>query len=470
MPALFPAACLASGTVLTNEAFTGRVSRRNDERGAELPAQATLLPSARSVCRLPTGTGPRTAPCSAVSPSAPGPGPAVGGALSSGRPAARGGGSRDPRAPAAPSRRRAGKEHLPGPAGRGPAAVRAPPPRAPGRACASAARGRRPSPAPGPRAPPRRAEAVPLAAGGGDRPRVPASPLPTPPATAATEAPHAQTSRAPAAPGGFRPRGCIRRRGPAVCFRQELGRPSFFRPQELRRALRKESSLVGCFLLPPGCSCVSLPPEPPAFLPSLRAGSRREGERAGRAPARGGRVPSGSPSVRCRRSVGGKWRLAEGAGSVAAAGEAGKTPRAAQPGPAPEPGDTSLSSQSGNPPRPDAAAAPAAARRLFAAVRPALLPFAPGLASGSGAWGGMPRGRASARRVEPLASALSPGSGAELTSRPLQRSGCGLCCGFWAWVSLCSPPHTHPDLTSLVPRPVVPPGIGLDLPTEPGPV
>lgn len=106
MPALFPAACLASGTVLTNEAFTGRVSRRNDERGAELPAQATLLPSARSVCRLPTGTGPRTAPCSAVSPSAPGPGPAVGGALSSGRPAARGGGSRDPRAPAAPSRRR----------------------------------------------------------------------------------------------------------------------------------------------------------------------------------------------------------------------------------------------------------------------------------------------------------------------------------------------------------------------------
>lgn len=101
-----------------------------------------------------------------------------------------------------------------------------------------------------------------------------------------------------------------------------------------------------------------LPPEPPAFLPSLRAGSRREGERGGRAPARGSRVPSGSPSVRCRRSVGGKWRLAEGAGSVAAAGEAGKTPHAAQPGPAPEPGDTSLSSQLGNPPRPDAAAAP----------------------------------------------------------------------------------------------------------------
>lgn len=186
------------------------------------------------------------------------------------------------------------------------------------------------------------------------------------------------------------------------------------------------------------------PPEPPAFLPSLRAGSRREGERGGRAPARGGRVPSGSQSVRCRRSVGGKWRLAEGAGSVAAAGEAGKTPHAAQPGPAPEPGDTSLSSQLGNPPRPDPAAAPCRSPPPLRGRLPGSPPFRARLASGSGAWVGMPCGRASVRGVEPLASALSPGNGAELTSRQLQLSGCGLCCDFWGWMSLCSPPpHTH---------------------------
>ncbi|KAI5936807.1 CTD small phosphatase-like protein 2 [Manis javanica] len=45
------------------------------------------------------------------------------------------------------------------------------------------------------------------------------------------------------------------------------------------------------------------------------------------------------------RSVGGKWRLAEGAGSVAAAGKAGKTPHIAQSGPSTESEDTSLSSQ-----------------------------------------------------------------------------------------------------------------------------
>lgn len=59
---------------------------------------------------------------------------------------------------------------------------------------------------------------------------------------------------------------------------------------------------------------------PPAFLPSHLAELWREGEEKVKAPARRGRFPSGSLSVRCSRSVGGKWRLAEGAGSVAAAG------------------------------------------------------------------------------------------------------------------------------------------------------
>lgn len=71
---------------------------------------------------------------------------------------------------------------------------------------------------------------------------------------------------------------------------------------------------------------------PPTFLPSHRAELRREGEEDAKAPARSGRFPSGSLSVRCSRSVGGKWRLAEGAGSVAAAGYAGKTPHLAQSG------------------------------------------------------------------------------------------------------------------------------------------
>lgn len=352
-------------------------------------------------------------------------------------------GSRDPRAPAAPSRRRAGKEHLPGPAGRGPAAARAPPPRAPGLRLRRRRQGAPPEPRPRASAPPRCAEAVPLAAGGKPSPR-PRLSAPYSPCDRRYGGP--ARSNIPRAGGARRISSSRLHPAPRPCRLCAPGarRPSFFRPQELRRASRKESCLVGRVFCPPGCSWVSLPPGPPAFLPSLRAGSRREGERAGRAPARGGRVPSGSPSVRCRRSVGGKWRLAEGAGSVAAAGEAGKTPRAAQPGPAPAPGDPSLSSQSGNPPGPDAAAA----RRLSAAVCPALLPFAPGLASGSGAWGGMPRGRAPARRVEPLAAALSPGSGAELTSRPLQRSGCGLCGGFWAWVSLCSP-RAHTPISRL---------------------
>lgn len=69
-------------------------------------------------------------------------------------------------------------------------------------------------------------------------------------------------------------------------------------------------------------SCVFffLPLWPSAFLPSHLAELWREGEEEAKAPARRGRFPSGSLSVRCSRSVGGKWRLAEGAGSVAAAG------------------------------------------------------------------------------------------------------------------------------------------------------
>ncbi|XDA78759.1 hypothetical protein R6Z07M_008793 [Ovis aries] len=269
----------------------------------------------------------------------------AGGALSSGRPAARGVGSRDPRAPAAPSRRRAGKEHLPGPAGRGPAAARAPPPRAPGLRLRRRRQGAPPEPRPRASAPPRCAEAVPLAAGGKPSPR-PRLSAPYSPCDRRYGGP--ARSNIPRAGGARRISSSRLHPAPRPCRLLAPGarRPSFFRPQELRRASRKESCLVGRVFCPPGCSWVSLPPGPPAFLPSLRAGSRREGERAGRAPARGGRVPSGSPSVRCRRSVGGKWRLAEGAGSVAAAGEAGKTPRAAQPGPAPAPGDPSLSSQS----------------------------------------------------------------------------------------------------------------------------
>lgn len=160
----------------------------------------------------------------------------------------------------------------------------------------------------------------------------------TPPATtsqAATEAPEEQTSPSPCGasvcPSVLRPA-----RGPAVrlFFCQELVSVSSS-PAATRASSRKSRSSS-----PPPPA-----PAPAAFLPSHLAELWREGAEEVRAPAREGRFPSGSLSVRCSRSVGGKWRLAEGAGSVAAAGEAGKTPPITQSGRSPEPEDTSLSSQ-----------------------------------------------------------------------------------------------------------------------------